>query len=83
MLTVSYVPEQFALGITIPIPNGEANSCQLEIESFRGITLIYFQKYLKIVFYSNMINILKPLTINLVSRQMLAVRMQFLRAQRC
>ena len=40
MLFTSYVPEEFAYGITIPIPKVDSECGALKIESFRGITLI-------------------------------------------
>ena len=39
MFKLSYVPDAFGLGTTIPIPKGDKNRIYDKLEDFRGITI--------------------------------------------
>ena len=39
MIFANYVPNDFGIGITIPIPKGDTNDKAIKVVNFRGITL--------------------------------------------
>ena len=76
MLSVRYVPNEFGVGLTIPIPKGSC--CSSRSDEYRGVTISpLISKIFETCLLAKMSSYLKPQTDSLDSSRMLAVETLF------